>query len=140
MNPPLYLHCQEGSRREAYSVWNHIKTSIKRDWEQSKNDVGGSQPDTNLHVDNTARQASGNAVVAQLGQPTYDELELAYRFGYGAHAKCSSEYPDWDDDLESRLKRDWRVMQPARKVKWEQDRAAIRYGWDYAPSDFKARK
>jgi hypothetical protein len=132
-NPDWWTDKQE-------TAWNHVKTAIKRDWKGNKNDVAGSRADTLLPVENSAQQASGNSVVPLLGQPTYDELEPAYRFGYGAHSKYSGEYPDWDDGLELCLIEDWRVMQPARKVKWEQDRAAIRYGWDYASSDFKARK
>jgi hypothetical protein len=63
------------------------------------------------------------------GQPTYEELEPAHRFGFGARSKYGDEYPDWDDDLEDRLKEDWKSIDAQRS--WDKDRDAIRYGWDY---------
>jgi hypothetical protein len=113
------------------SAWDRVKLAMKRDWDQTKHDFGGNKPDTNQKAGNTTRQASGKEVIPPRGQPAYEELEPAHRFGYGARSKYADEYPEWDDELESRLKKDWEEIAPERKQTWMQDRAAIRYGWDY---------
>jgi hypothetical protein len=113
------------------SAWDHVKEAMKRDWDQTKHDFGGDEPDTDQNVNNTVRQASGKEAIPPRREPTYEELEPAYRFGYGARSKYGTNYPDWDAELETNLKRDWETIAPERKQTWMQDRAAIRYGWDY---------
>jgi hypothetical protein len=117
--------------RENDSAWERTKAAFKRDWDQTKHDMGGQEPDINQKAGNTARQASGKEAIPPRGVPVYEEVEPAYRYGYGARSKYSSEYPEWDDELETRLRGEWEEIAPARKRTWMQDRAAIRRGWDY---------
>jgi hypothetical protein len=117
--------------KENDSAWERTKAAFKRDWDQTKHDMGGKEPNTNQKAGNTARQASGKEVIPPRGVPAYDEVEPAYRYGYGARSKYGSDYPDWDDELEAQLKGEWEEIAPARKQTWMQDRAAIRRGWDY---------
>jgi hypothetical protein len=114
-------------------AWDRAKAALKRDWDQTKHDMGGSQPDTNQSARHTMRQASGKESIPPRGEPTYEELEPAYRFGYGARSEYGRDYPYWDSELETRLKEDWSATEPTRK--WEQDRDAIRYAWDYELDD-----
>jgi hypothetical protein len=116
---------------ENETAWDRIKMAMKRDWDQTKHDFGGKNADTNQKIGNTSRQAAGQEAIPPRGQPAYEELEPAYRYGYGARLQYGEQYPDWDNDLERRLEEEWRALDPARKEKWEQDRAAIRYGWNY---------
>ena len=115
------------------SGWDRVKEAIKRDWDQTKHDFGGNQPDTNQKIGNTIHQASGKEAIPPRKEPTYEEVEPAYRFGYGARSKYGADYTEWNDELEDNLKNDWYVIAPERKQTWMQDRAAIRYGWDYDP-------
>jgi hypothetical protein len=115
--------------QENDSSWNRVKEAMKRDWDQTKHDFGGNEPDTNQNVRHTVKQASGTETLPPRGATAYDEP--AYRFGYGARSKYGEDYTDWDDDLEATLKADWETIAPERKQTWMQDRAAIRYGWDY---------
>ena len=62
-------------------------------------------------------------------------MEPAVRFGYGARAKYGTEYTDWNEKLETSLRRDWGTVAPERKNSWPEDRDAIRYGWDYDDED-----
>jgi hypothetical protein len=116
---------------ENETAWNRVKMAMKRDWDQTKHDLGGNEPNTNQNIGNTTRQASGTETIPPRGEPTHAEAEPAYRFGYGARLKYGAEYPDWDDELEAYLKNDWEAIAPSQKQTWMQDRAAIRYGWDY---------
>ena len=108
------------------SAWDRVKKAFQRDWDQTKHDLGANEPDTNQDVDNTVKQAAGKEPIPPRRQPTYEELEPAYRFGYGAKSKYGRDYTDWDDQLETTLKRDWETIDPTRKQTWMQDRAAIR--------------
>jgi hypothetical protein len=117
--------------QENDSAWERVKEAMKRDWDQTKHDLGGREPDTNQKIGNTTRQASGKEAIPPRGRPTYEELEPAWRFGHGARANYRDEYPEWDDELEQHLKSEWETLSPDRRHTWMQDRAAIRYGWDY---------
>ena len=113
------------------SAWERVKQALKRDWDQTKHDFGGEEPDTNQRIGNTTRQVSGKEAIPPRGQPAYEELEPAWRFGYGARANYRDQYPEWDEELEQQLKSEWETLAPQRRQTWVQDRAAIRYGWDY---------
>jgi hypothetical protein len=123
---------------ENNSAWERTKAAFKRDWDQTKHDVGGHAPDTDQKIGNTTRQASGKKVIPPRGVPTYDEAEPAYRYGFGARSKYGAEYPEWDAGLETQLKSEWEVIAPARRQTWMQDRAIIRRGWDYKAEDVVA--
>ena len=114
------------------SAWDRVKLAMKRDWDQTKHDLGGKEPETNQTIGHTTRQASGKEVIPPRGEPAYEELEPAYRFGHGARSKYGEDYPEWNDNLETRLENDWSEMYPTRSESWLQDRAAMRYGWDYS--------
>ena len=113
------------------SGWERVKTALKRDWDQTKHDLGGSEPDTNQQVKNTVRQASGRESIPPRGQPAFEDVETAHRFGYGARYYYEDEYPEWDNELESQLKSDWEELHPDRDEEWNRDVEAIRYGWNY---------
>jgi hypothetical protein len=115
--------------KEHDSAWDRVKTAFKRDWDQTKHDFGGNEPDTNQDVDDTVKQASGKQPIPPRGQPTYEEVEDAYRFGYGARAQYGKQYSNWNDQLESQLQTDWRDTYTDRE--WQQYRNSIRRGWDY---------
>jgi hypothetical protein len=113
------------------SAWDQVKAAMKRDWDQTKHDFGGKEPDTNQKIGNTIRQAEGKETIPPRRWPAYDELEPASRFGYGAHRKYGKQHSIWNDDLENQLKSEWDQIEPDRRETWMQDRAAIRYGWEY---------
>jgi hypothetical protein len=114
-------------------AWDHIKTAMKRDWEQAKrSDV----PNTSQNIDHIARQTGGMEPIPPLGRQSFEEFESACRFGYGARLKFGGAYPEWDNDLEINLARDWRALDPTRQQTWGQDRSAIRYGWNFEAKEF----
>jgi hypothetical protein len=118
---------------ETESDWDRVKEAMKRDWVQTQHDLGADQPDLNQKIGNTLRQAGGKEAVPPAGEPNYDDSELAYRFGYGAHVHFGDDYPDWDEDLEEFLQEEWEQLPSHQRRTWMEDRAAIRYGWEYQP-------
>ncbi|HWD19758.1 MAG TPA: hypothetical protein VHB20_10820 [Verrucomicrobiae bacterium] len=111
------------------SSWDRVKAAMKRDWDQTKHDVGGKQPDTNQDVNDTVKQASGKQSIPPRGVPNYDTAEPALRFGYGARSQYGKKYSKWTPDLENELKRDW--TESNRDVNWDDESRYIRSGWEY---------
>jgi len=111
------------------SAWDRVKEAFRRDWEQTKHDWGGNAPDLKQDVNDTVGQAVGTKPVPPPTQPNYEDDEPAYRFGYGARRHYGENYRDWDDRLESQLRRDWETTYP--NDNWDRRRSAIRRGWDF---------
>lgn len=114
------------------SAWERVKAAFKRDWDQTKHDMGGDEPETNQKAGDTLKQAAGKQAIPPRGQINYEQdVEPAYRFGYGARSKYGTDESEWNDATESQLKQEWTDLYPTRKDRWQQDRESIRYGWDY---------
>ncbi len=111
------------------SAWERTKAAFKRDWDQTKHDVGGNEPDTDQQVSDTVKQASGKEAIPPRGTPTFDKAEPAYRFGYGARSYYGKKYPEWNSQLESELRRDWQTTYPDRT--WNDDKAYVQEAWTY---------
>ncbi len=60
----------------------------------------------------------------------YEEYEEAYR--YGATAGTDERYHrrNWDDTMETELRRDWESSKPLGEDTWERVKHAVRHGWD----------
>lgn len=112
------------------SAWERVKAAFKRDWDQTKHDFGGKEPDTDQDVNNTVKQAVGKEAIPPRRQATYEDEEPAYRFGFGAKSHYGNQYQGWDDRLEAELRRDWEESS-GRSSDWDSRRSAIRRGWEY---------
>jgi hypothetical protein len=121
--------------RDNDSAWEKVKEAFKRDWDQTKHDLGGKQPDTAQNVSDTVKQASGKQPIPPRGTPVYEKAEPAYRFGYGARSYYQQRYPQWDADLEAELKQDWEASSP--QGNWDEDVEYIRVGWEYDDDDME---
>lgn len=116
------------------SAWTHMKDAMKRDWEQTQHDFGAAgKPDLNQTIGDTVQQARGKEAIPPPGNPNYDEIELAYRFGYGARVQFGEDYASWDEDLEDFLRDEWEKLPENQRRTWMEDRAAVRYGWEFEP-------
>jgi len=111
------------------SSWDRVKAAFKRDWDQTKHDMGGKQPETRQNANDTMKQAAGKEAIPPRGVPVYEKAEPAYRFGYGARSHYGKKYPTWNSDLENELKRDW--SETNDESDWDSDSRYIRSGWDY---------
>lgn len=63
------------------SAWERVKAAFKRDWDQTKHDLGGHEPDTDQNVTDTLKQATGKEVIPPRRTPNFEQAEHAYRFG-----------------------------------------------------------
>jgi hypothetical protein len=115
---------------EHESSWQRAKEALRRDWDQTKHDLGADEPNINQKAKNTVKQTTSNEAIPPRHQPVYEEVEPANRFGFGARSEYSEKYPEWNDELENRLKNDWTSV-GGKKENWNKDRDAIRHGWDH---------
>jgi hypothetical protein len=117
--------------KENDSGWDRVKAAFKRDWDETKHDMGGNQPETRQNANDTVKQATGNQPIPPRGQPVYEKAEPAYRFGYGARSQYGKRYSSWNSDLEKELKRDWSETNGNRDTDWDSQSEYIHAGWDY---------
>jgi hypothetical protein len=111
------------------SGWERVKAAFQRDWDQTKHDFGGKNPDTDQDADNTVKQAAGKEAIPPRGERTYEDVEPAYRFGYGARSQYGKNFSQWDGDLEMELRRDWETTYP--ESDWDRHVRYVRRGWEY---------
>jgi hypothetical protein len=121
--------------KEHDSAWDRVKAAFKRDWDQTKHDFGGKEPDTDQDVDDTVKQMAGKEPIPPRGMLTFEEHEDAYRFGYGARSHYRKDYPAWNDRLEAQLNNDWRDTYSDRDFMMYREH--IRRGWDYDESQMR---
>jgi len=109
--------------------WERTKEAFRRDWEQTKHDLGGKSPDLDQDIPDTVKQAVGKEPIPPRNTPNFDAYEPAFRFGHGAHRQFGTKYPAWNDDLERNLRNDWSAAHD--DVEWARQRDAIRRGYEY---------
>lgn len=112
------------------SGWERTKEALRRDWEQTKADVSDRGKELNQDVGDTVKQAAGKQAIPPGNAPnppdSWDELEPAVRYGYGARQHYQGQ--DWNDELERRLEKDWEAT--GEGGSWVRVKAAVRRGWN----------
>lgn len=106
--------------------WDRVKAALRRDWEQTKYDMGGNAPDLNQNANDTVGQAFGKQPIPLASTPNFDEE--AYRFGHGARQHYSG-HSAWSPALEEQLEEDWSTT--FESDDWQKHREAVRKGWEY---------
>jgi hypothetical protein len=103
---------------EHMSAWDRIKAAFANDWEQTKRDFGSkSARDLDQDVDDTIKQAVGS-------DDAFENHEQAFRFGHAAQMHYRDQYPDWNDDLDGHLRKDY-------GGDYDSDREYIRHAFQY---------
>ena len=103
------------------SAWDRIKAAFANDWEQTKADFGSDTArDMDQDVDDTIKQMAGS-------DDRFENREQAFRFGYTARRRHGTEYAEWNDDLDARLRSDY-------VGDYDADRAYIRHAYGYKES------
>ena len=98
--------------------WQRVKAAFGNDWEQTRHDFGS----------NTARelnQDAGDTVKQAVGaDDAFENHEQAFRFGYAAQSQYKKQYPTWNDDLDTQLRKDY-------GTDYDRDRSDIRRAYEY---------
>ena len=147
---------QNAERRPAWwsnqhdSAWERTKEALRRDWEQTKNDITGGGHDLNQDASETFRQAQGKEPIPPRNVPNppdagdlkahakkaekeakkearrWERSEDAVQYGFGAGLDRNR---DWNV-AETDLRNEWSTLDRDRG--WDDVRDDVRYGWDGA--------
>lgn len=113
------------------SGWERAKEAFKRDWDQTKHDLGAKLPNLKQNVGDTISQAMGKEPIPPKYTPNFEDVEYGYRFGYGARNQYGAQYPIWNEDLEQTLQKDWDAASSSCPCRWEDYRSVVRRGYDH---------
>jgi hypothetical protein len=133
------------------STWERVKDAMKRDWEQTKSDLGSSaSADLDQDVDDTVKQATGKDVIppgkqpnapggtkasdARPSSPDWERVETPLRFGWGARQQYGAEHQSWDNGLETTLKSEWEEGKGDGRLDWKDVKRVVRHGYERARS------
>jgi hypothetical protein len=101
-------------------AWHRLRPKFRNQWDQTKLDI------------NEAGEAPFKTMLkSRTGSTTFEDMEPAYRFGLGSRLSFGDQYPDWNEELENHLRKDWLTIYPYRQDCWELDLEAIRFGWEF---------
>jgi len=100
------------------NAWNRTKAAFANDWEQTKRDFGSKNArELGQDVDDTVKQAAGTS-------DAFENHEQAFRFGYAAQRQYKTQFPKWNNDLETKLRTDY-------GSDFDRDRSYIRHAYEY---------
>lgn len=130
-------HAKWYSQDKHGSAWERVKDAFKRDWEQTKNDVGAGGKDLDQDVGDTVKQAAGKEAIPAGNQPNpkptqkpdWDGVAPAYEYGFEARQEYGTRYNQWDDSLEKELANEWKSNDKARA--WEEVKPYVRKGYEH---------
>ena len=53
---------------ENETAWDRVKLAFQRDWDQTKHDLGGDEPETRQNISHTVKQAGGTETIPPRGE------------------------------------------------------------------------
>lgn len=136
-------------KQEKHGVgWERVKEAMRRDWEQTKHDFGGRQPDLDQDVQDTVKQAAGKQEIPPGNQPNmpdhlpqpsasvgWADAEEPLFYGYAARREFGASHPQWDDGLERSLKGEWEKAKDTSRKGWGEVKNLVRRGFEHKSSN-----
>ncbi len=124
---------------EHVTAWARIKEALRRDWEQTKHDLGlpgGHQ--LNQGIEDTIKQAARTEPIPADDLPNrpkvigrWDEAEYPIGYGYTARRALGGVHPTWNEGLEQKLRAEWEARNDVLQERWEAVIHLVRYGYEY---------
>ena len=119
------------------SAWDRVKEAMKRDWEQTKQDMhvkGGHE--LNQGVADTVKQAAGKEALPPIDRANppkvigdWNEIELPIEYGYSARTHYKG-HTAWSSDVEDTLRNEWTSASDKTGRAWEDVRDHVRRGFE----------
>ncbi len=114
------------------STWERVKEALRRDWVQTKHDLHVGGHELNQKIADTTSQVGGSEAIPAIDTANppkvigrWEDVEAWIGFGYACKTHYGVEYPDWTDDLASKLKADWKGDVP-----WSKVELYVRHGYE----------
>jgi hypothetical protein len=118
--------------RDSDIAWQRVKEALRRDWDQTKYDLRLGGHELNQKMKDTVAQASGDQPLPASDRPnpprvlmTWEEAAMPIGYGYAARTFFGDSYPEWNDELERLLERDWKADPP-----WPTVKNLVRHGYE----------
>src|SRR3954469_1926012 len=96
------------------SAWDRVKEAMRRDWSQTKHDLGIGGHEMNQGFEDTINQAAGKQHLPDINRANppkvigeWRDAELPYAYGYAARKQYGGEHPKWTTALEAKLEKEW---------------------------------
>jgi hypothetical protein len=139
MQSPLKWRPSWWSEQVHGSAWERVCEAMRRDWMQTKHDLGLGGHELNQKAGDTLRQAAAKQHLGPADEPNrpavigdWSDAAIPYGYGYGARMQYGHTYPVWTDALEEQLAREWQKNGPAsRRAEWDRVRELVRRGYEY---------
>ena len=120
------------------SAWERAKEALRRDWMQTKRDLGVGGHEMNQSISDTVNQATGTQHLPTINEAnppkvigTWDVVETYYRFGHAARQQYGRAHPTWNEGLEQKLKSEWIAAQDKAGRDWSELTAFVRRGYEH---------
>lgn len=120
------------------SAWERACEAMRRDWTQTKHDLGVGGHEMNQSVADTVMQAAGKEhlpTYAQANPPKvigeWTAAEGSYRYGLAAHSQYGAQYPHWTPELEAKLQAEWMSALGSPGELWVAVTHMVRRGYEY---------
>ncbi len=122
------------------SAWERAREALRRDWSQTKHDLGVGGHEMNQDVSDTVLQAAGQEHLPSFEHANrpkvigdWADAEVFYRFGHAARAQYGATHPVWNEGLEQKLRAEWAAAHAERE--WEAQRHLVRSGYEHAAKE-----
>jgi hypothetical protein len=104
------------------SMWSRVREAMKRDWEQTKSDlgIGGGHQRDGRNDGSAARSA------------TWSDVETPLAYGYCARQEFGAEHQSWNERLENALRTEWEKDGNPHRSRWNEIKAIVRRGYEQA--------
>ena len=126
---------------ESMGAWDRVKEAFRRDWEQTKHDLGLSGGhELNQSALDTIKQATAAESIPADDRPNppkvigaWDEAEYPIGYGYTARRKYGLAHPKWNEDLDRRFCADWEAHTRRAEHEWDRVSRLVRFGYEHQP-------
>jgi hypothetical protein len=122
------------------SAWERARETFRRDWSQTKHDLGLGGHEMNQTISDTINQAAGKQHLPTINQTNppkviadWPEAEVFYRYGHAARVQFGDEHPAWNEGLELKLKSEWMSAQDKAGRDWTDLTRYVRRGYEQRP-------
>jgi hypothetical protein len=120
------------------SACERVREAMRRDWMQTRHDLGVKGHEMNQKVSDTLKQAAGQEHLPTINQANpprvigeWTEAETPYRFGYGARKQWGGDNPQWNADIEAQLGVEWMAAVDLSDYEWSLVRPLVRRGFEH---------
>ena len=120
------------------SAWQLVKEAMRRDWQQTKHDLGIGGHELNQQAIDTVLQAGGDQRVPPIDVPNppqiigdWNEVESSMDYGYSARREYGAQHPRWTPQLEAKLKEEWIAAQRQATHDWQASVAHVRRAYEF---------